>query len=68
MKDVYGLSVIVIDTHTGEAVYRTTYDKRHLARQVRERKNQDYGAYRFIAWIGEVQESTICRVLAKESK
>ncbi len=57
MKDVYGLPVIVVDTHTGDTVYRTTYDKRHLARQVRERKNQAYGAYRFI-----------CRVLAKESK
>ncbi len=48
MKDVYGLPVIVVDSHTGNTVYRTTYDKRHLARQVRERKNQAYGAYRFI--------------------
>ena len=48
MKDVYRLPVIVVDSHTGNTVYRTTYDKRHLARQVRERKNQAYGAYRFI--------------------
>lgn len=38
----------VVDTHTGKTVYRTTYAKRRTARRVQERRNQTYGAYRFI--------------------
>ena len=37
----------VIDTRTGKTVYTTTYANRNRARQVRERKNQAFGAYRY---------------------
>lgn len=38
---------LVIDTRTGKTVYTTTWANRNRARQVRERRNQAFGAYRY---------------------
>jgi len=41
----------VVDRHTGEVIWRGTYGKRNIARQVADRRDNKYGAYRFQARI-----------------
>ena len=40
---------VVVDTHTGEIVYRTTYRHRRRARRWADRKDLEYGACRYSA-------------------
>lgn len=44
----------VVDSKTGEVVYRTTYRHRTRARQVADRKDAVYGAIRYNARILDV--------------
>jgi hypothetical protein len=40
---------VVVDTHTGEVVFRTTYRHRNRARRWADRKDLQYGACRYSA-------------------
>lgn len=39
---------VVIDSHTGAIVYRTTYKNRNRARRWADRKDNEYGGYRYV--------------------
>ena len=39
---------VVIDSRTGDVVYRTAYANRKRARSIADRKDTQYGAVRFI--------------------